>query len=96
MFKLVIERLRVDLGNDNFADTHEAVGEVLLTSDSAKKLGQELVEFVNKRQGQIVETEPERIVFDTMDTTITVRLEGAGDEAISENDFAEFLSVVQI
>lgn len=74
-FKVVINRIRIDLGSEIFVDCLEASEIVLFDESTLPKVANKLKAFIKKRNGEFIEYSDSQITIDTMDLTIYVRIE---------------------
>lgn len=93
MFKLEIERLRIDLGDDDFVDCHEALGHGICQAADLKSLSLKFKELIKNRNGQIVESSAEGIVFDTSDCTFYVCLDHS-ERDVTETEKEELINLL--
>lgn len=69
MYKFLATRVRVDLGNDVFADAVDFT-EPMFIRPTLEKLIVEMKRFILSRHGQIVEGVDTHLIFDTSDLTV--------------------------
>lgn len=71
LFQIVIESVRVDLGNDFFVDVPDANERIFIEGNKGlRSLASDLMTFIKERNGQVVEADGDRFTFDTSDLTI--------------------------
>lgn len=94
MYELRMTSARVDFGNDNFASVELEDTLLIGGKKTLKELVESIKEFLEKRGGQVVDTNNEYIVLDTNEMTISCLAQNSGEINLTEAQVLEFSALI--